>query len=125
MFLKKEKEPTTKLFDDDELTCPLAEVETVTADIPEGQVTYANPNGIAHDQSVDPQKVGSIQMGEVAPKYVSRPLLALSEGGVAALMTAMRQVGAGSQGGAEALAIFHQLIFDERITEHTLSTNPS
>ena len=32
---------------------------------------------------------------------------------MAALMTAMRQVGAGSQGGAEALTLFHQLIFDE------------
>ena len=28
-------------------------------------------------------------------------------------MTAMRQLGVGSQGGAEALAIFHQRIYDE------------
>ena len=55
MFLKKEKDPTTKLFDDDEL-------------------------------------------------------LALSEGVIAALTTAMRQLGVGSQSGAEALAIFRQLI---------------
>ena len=40
-------------------------------------------------------------------------VLALGEGEIAALTTAMRQLGVGSQGGAEALAIFHQLIFDE------------
>ena len=28
-------------------------------------------------------------------------------------MKAVRQLGVGSQGGAEALAIFHQLIYDE------------
>ena len=32
---------------------------------------------------------------------------------IAALMTGIRQVGVGSQGGAEALAIFHQLLYDE------------
>ena len=32
---------------------------------------------------------------------------------IAALTTAMRQLGVGSQGGAEALAIFHQLLYDE------------
>ena len=46
---------------------------------------------------VDPNKVRSIQMG-------------------AALMTAMRKVGVGSQGGAEALAIFLQLIYDRWAT---------
>ena len=42
-----------------------------------------------------------------------RRLLALNEGEIAALTTAVRQLGVGSQGRAEALAIFHQLIFDE------------
>ena len=46
-------------------------------------------------------------------KYVSRHLPALSEGEIASLTTAMRQLVVGSQGGAEALAIFHQLIYDE------------
>ena len=32
-------------------------------------------------------------------------------------MTAMRQLGVGSQGGTEALAIFHQLIYDEWASE--------
>ena len=43
---------------------------------------------------------------------MSRRLLALSEGEIAALTTAMRQLGVGSQGG-EALAIFRQPINDE------------
>ena len=44
-----------------------------------------------------------------------------------ALMTAMRQVGVGSRGGGggvgEALAIFHQLVFDDRVTGHTHGAN--
>ena len=39
-------------------------------------------------------------------KYVPRRLLALSEGEIIALTTSMRQIGVGTQGGAEALAIF-------------------
>ena len=39
--------------------------------------------------------------------------LVLSEGGIAALTRAMRQLGVGSPGGAEALASFHQLLYDE------------
>ena len=42
-----------------------------------------------------------------------RRLFAPSEGEIAALTTTMRQLGVGSQGGAEALAIFHQLLHDE------------
>ena len=53
-------------------------------------------------------------MGELPRKNVLRRLLALSEGEIPALMTALRQLGVGSQFGAEALAICHQLICDER-----------
>ena len=49
-------------------------------------------------------------------KYFSRRLLALSEGEIAALTTSMRQIGVGAPGGAEALAIFHQLLWDEWMT---------
>ena len=42
--------------------------------------------------------------------------LTLSEEKVAALTTSMRQVGVGAPGGAEALAIFHQLLYDEWMT---------
>ena len=39
--------------------------------------------------------------------------MALSEGEIVALTTAMRQLGVGSQGGAEAVAIFQLLLHDE------------
>ena len=60
------------------------------AGIPEGQLTCAIPSGIAHDQGVDPNKLRPIQIGEFVRKYVSRRLLTLSEGEIAAFMTAMR-----------------------------------
>ena len=43
-------------------------------------------------------------------------LLALSEGEIAALTTSLRQIGVGTLGDAEALAIFHQLLHDEQMT---------
>ena len=46
-------------------------------------------------------------------QYVSRRLLAPSEDEIAAFTTAMRQLGVGAPGGAEALAIFRQLLYDE------------
>ena len=55
-------------------------------------------------------------MGEFLRKYLSRPLLALSEGELAALTTSMRQTRVGTPGGAEALSIFHQLLYDEWMT---------
>ena len=106
MFLKTEKDPTTKLFGDDERIRSLTEAQEILADVQD--------ESVAHDQqAVDPKKVRPIPMGEFLRKYVSRRLLALSEGEIAALMTAVRQLGVGSQGGTEALAIFHQLIHDE------------
>ena len=44
---------------------------------------------------------------------MSTRLFALSERKFAAFITAMRLFGGGSQGRAEALAIFHPLIIDE------------
>ena len=41
---------------------------------------------------------------------------ALSEGEIAAFTTSLRQIGVGTPGGAEALAIFHQLLYDEWMT---------
>ena len=82
------------------------EAQEITADVPEDSVLY-------DQQQVDPKKVRPIQMEEFLWKYVSRKILALSEGEIAALTTAMRQLGVGSQGGAEAFAIFHQLLHDE------------
>ena len=59
-------------------------------------------------QEADPKKVRPIQLGEFLRNYVSRRLLALSEGEIAALTTSMRQIGVGTQWAAEALAIFTQ-----------------
>ena len=109
MCLKKEKDPTSKQFDDDEWIRSLTEAQEVTADIPEDSVTY-------EQQEVDTKKVRLVRMGEFLRKYVSRRLLALSEGEIAALPTSMRQIGVGTPGGAEALAIFHQLLYDEWMT---------
>ena len=51
MFLKKEKDPTTKQFENDEWIRSLAEAQEVTTDIPEDSVTY-------DQQDVDPRKFG-------------------------------------------------------------------
>ena len=109
VFLKKEKDPTTKQFDDDEWIRSLTEAQEITTDVPEDSTVY-------DQQVVDPINVRPIQMGEFLRKYVSRRLLALSEGEIAALTTSMRQHGVGTPGGAEALAIFHQLLYDEWMT---------
>ena len=55
-------------------------------------------------------------MGEFLRKNVSRRLQTLGGGEIAALTTSMRQIGVGTSGGAEAVAIFHQLLFDEWMT---------
>ena len=77
---QKEKDPTTKLFDDGEWIRSLTEAQEITADVPEDSVTY-------DQQTVDPRKVRPIQMGEILRNCVSRQLLALS----AAFTTTMRQ----------------------------------
>ena len=48
MFLKKEKDPTTKILDDDELSRSLTEAQEISADIPGEDVTY-------DQQAVDPK----------------------------------------------------------------------
>ena len=45
-------------------------------------------------------------------KYVSKRLLLLNAPELTKTCVEMRQLGAGVSGGAEALAIFHQLLFD-------------
>ena len=110
MFLEKEKDPTTKIFDDDEWVRSLTDAQEIAADIPEDRRT--------HDQSeADPEKVRPIQMKEFSAKISFQTTLG-SEGEIAALTTARRQLGVVSQGRAEASAIFHQLIFDEWTSEH-------
>ena len=86
------------MFDDDEWIRPLIEVEAITADV---QVTLAAQGDTPRDKDVDSKKVRPIQMGEFVRNYVSWRLLAPSEDEIAAIMTAMRHLGVGSQGGAE------------------------
>ena len=57
MFLKKEKDPTTKWSDDDEWIGSLTGAQETTADIPEESVTY-------DQQAVDPKNIWPIQMGD-------------------------------------------------------------
>ena len=93
---QKEKDPTSKQFDDEWLRS-LTEPQEVTTDVREDSVLY-------DQQAVDPKKGRPTQIGEFLRKYVSRRLLALREGEIAAPVTAMRQLGVGFQGGAEALS---------------------
>ena len=58
-------------------------------------------------------KVRPIQMGEFLRKWVSKRLLKLNGADVGKIMASMRQLGVGVQGGAEAFAIFQQLLYDE------------
>ena len=51
MFLTKEKDPTTKFFDDDERIRSLTEAHEITADVPEDSVMY-------DQQAVDPKRSG-------------------------------------------------------------------
>ena len=100
MCLKKERGPTTKQFDDDEWIRSLTEAQK-------------NPTDISR---------------KIASRKGSSEILALSEGEIAALTTAMRQIGVGTQGGAEALASFHQLLYDEvgrSFTDRTAGQNQS
>ena len=69
MFLKKEKDPTTKLFDDDEWVRSLTEAQEITADVLE-----------------------ECLLGPASGGPVSRRLFA---GEIAAIMTAMGQLGDG------------------------------
>ena len=56
MFLKKEKDPTSKQIDGDEWIRSLTEAQEITTDVPEDSVMY-------DQQHVDPKKVRPIQVG--------------------------------------------------------------
>ena len=68
------KDPTTKMFDDDEWIRSLQ----ITADIPEEQVTCCAGRHLTRPAR-GPQKVRPIQMGDFVRKYVSSQLVALSQ----------------------------------------------
>ena len=111
MFLRKDAEPSCKQFDDNEWMCT-GDGESMR-DIPEDEVMADHPQvDVPEGHAETPPKVRPIQMGEFLHKFVARRLLALSSTDVARLMATMRQLGVGTAGGAEALAIFQQLIYD-------------
>ena len=95
MFLKKEKDPTSKQFDDDEWIRSLTEAQEITADVPKDSVMF-------DQQVIDSKKSLAHSNERVLAEYVSRRLFTLSEGEIAALTT--------------ALATFHQLRHDEWAT---------
>lgn len=112
MFLRKDKEPHCKHFDD-EKWIQHTPGDSATGigpmdDVPEEAVTGDAPESWSASTKVRP-----IQMGEFLRQYVSRRLLALNDNGIGRLMIAIRQLGNGGSGGAETLALFHELLFDE------------
>ena len=54
-------DPTSQVFYNNELIRSLTEAETITVDIPEGQVTHGALDHTTQDQEVDPKKVRPIQ----------------------------------------------------------------
>ena len=92
--------------------------DTIEEDVPEAEVSDAPPPEGVHESNANPcategpVMVRPIQIGEFMRKYVSRRLLALNNADTAQALGAMRQLGAGTAGGAEALATFHRIIFD-------------
>ena len=100
--LEQKKDATSKQLDDDEWTRSLTEAQEATTDVPEDSVMY-------DQQDVGPRKFGPSRW-DGSCGNPSR------EGEIAALTTSMRQIGVGTPCNAEALAIFHQLFFDEWMT---------
>ena len=118
-FLRKDRDLKCKFFNDEDWTA-LDNVTNQGAtgpldDVPEAAVSadMGDATGLASTAGSQAPKVRPIQMGEFLRKYVSRRLLALSDKSIAKLMAATRQLGNGIPGGAEALGIFHQLVYDE------------
>ena len=136
IFLRKDREPTCKHFDDEEWLraategnlewmsdVPAADVvgegreavvgEDIPPPIDEGEPHEMNMAGGPDGPAAAPEtpKVRPLQMGEFLRKWISRRLLRLSEVDIGRVMIAMRQLGLGTAGGAEALALFHQLIY--------------
>ena len=131
LFLRKEREPTSKEFDDDEWIQWLleggdewsqpvtdADVEAVGPEAEGGSqsmdVDSAAPAAVAATGAAteEPPKVRPIQMGEWLRRWVSRRNLALNKADIEKVTVAMRQLGVGTVGGAEALALFQQVVYE-------------
>ena len=168
IFLRKDREPTCKDFDDDEwldwisngdmhwdrdvaeedvidvgdeleADDPMGEPHDCAASREEGgagggvdrcehdgeQRTTAARVSTIHSRNVGAQpmdtddargsaapKVRPIQIGEWLRRWVSRRLLKINKADIECVTGAMRQLGVGTPGGAEALAIFQQCLHD-------------
>ena len=125
LFLEKEREPSCKHFDDEEWlqavpeadvvdVGPEMEVDANSTQAPQPAIVAPPDQGTRVEQALGTTQppVRPIQMGEFLRKWVGRRLLLLHGGDTGRVMAAMRQLGAGTSGGAEALAIFQQLVFD-------------
>jgi len=111
IFLKKDREPQCKHFDDDEWT--RLSWEDASADIGPLDDVPVIAVSSADDSAITSPNVQPIQMGEFLRKHVSERLLAVNSRITSKLMIALRQLGVGASGGIEALALFHQLVYDE------------
>ena len=122
LFLRKSREPTAKQFDDEEWLREMRNSEWFQ-DVAEEEVdAYGEELEADGDVPMEADggtegqrrdvKVRPIQIGEFLRRWVSRRLLALSRGDTSRVMLAMRQLGVGMPGGAEALATFHQLLHE-------------
>ena len=149
LFLRKDREPVSKEFDDEEWIRWLlqdggaewaqdiseADVEHVGAEmevdesapeVPETPSATA-PNvmdldsgaagstelaGVEESHSPAVSSVRPIQMGEWLRRWLTRRHLLLNKGDTERVMGAMRQLGVGTPGGAEALAIFQQVLHE-------------
>ena len=122
LFLRKSREPTAKQFDDEEWLRAVQD-DDWQQDIAEDDVdSYGDE--VEADAAVPMEGVQAagerrssvavrpIQIGEFLRRWVSRRLLALSRGDINSVTHAMRQLGVGMPGGAEALATFHQLLHE-------------
>ena len=106
MLLKKGKDPTTKIFDDDEWIRALTEAQEIAADIPEDRL--ANDQSKADTHKGPPYPDGRVSANisfQTTPSPQCRRNCGLHSGNATARCWL--------QGGTEVLAIFHQLIFDE------------
>ena len=100
IFLKKEKDPISKQFDDDdEWIRSVTEAQEVTTDVPEDSVTYEH-------QEHDPQKFGPFKWRRSCGSMSRGDFWHLVREKLQPLTTSMLQIGVGTPGGAEALASF-------------------
>ena len=110
LFLRKDREPRDKTFDDEAWIASLAkEWEDEGPTEPEADELHASPESSTRPAA--PPKPRPIQQGEFLRKWTAKRLMAANHADIARVMAAMRQIGVGLPGGAEALAIFHKLLY--------------